>query len=298
MMLLLFQKMMNLNETLSDFFCLAIYIHMKLFILLFFFTISNSSSAFFLNNIFTFFRNRNQETIQKKCSCPYYYNKKLIILTPGGLYGFYTLGVSSFIKDHYNLTDCVFSGSSAGSWNSLFLSYQGDKNITQNMLQLISHVQNQSSIHKIQTSMKCFLLCNFNTSDFDLTKSSLGVTTFTGLFSFKLILYTHFYDLEDFINCCMASSHIPFISGKLFFRYKKLLSFDGGFSRYPYQKYPIPSLVISPDMWNSSYTNSSGPFGSLTLSKNKPVNFTELFIQGYNDTKNNKYILDSIFTPL
>ena len=273
---------------------------MKFFILLFFFTIYNSSSAFVLNNIFSFFRNRNQEIIQKKCPCPcpYYYNKKLIILTPGGLYGFYTLGVSSYIKDNYNLTDCVFSGSSAGSWNSLFLSYQGDQNITQNMLQLISHVQNQSSIYNIQTSMKCFLLCNFNTSDFDLTKSSVGVTTFTGIFSFKLILYTHFYDLEDFINCCMASSHIPFISGKLLFRYKKRLSFDGGFSKFPYQKYPIPSLVISPDMWNSSYTNSSGPLGSLTLSKNKPINFTELFIQGYNDTKNHKYILDTIFTPL
>jgi hypothetical protein len=269
---------------------------MKLFILLFILSISNSSSAFFLNNIFTFFRNRNQETIQKKC--PYYNNKKLIILTPGGLYGFYTLGVSSFIKDNYNLTDCVFSGSSAGSWNSLFLSHQGEQNITQNMLHLISRVQNQSSLHKMQKTMKCFLLQNFNSSDFDLTKTSVGVTTLTRKLSFQLILYTHFYDLEDFINCCMASSHIPFISGKLFFFYKKLLSFDGGFSKYPYQKYPIPSLVISPDMWNSSYTNSSGPLGSLTLSKNKPINFTELYIQGYNDTKNNKYILDSIFTPL
>lgn len=268
---------------------------MNIYIVLLFFTISNSY-AFFLNNIFTFFRNRNQKIIQLKC--PLYNNQKLIILTPGGLHGFYTLGVSSFIKDNYNLTNCVFSGSSAGSWNSLLLSYQGDLNITQNMLHLISHVQHQSSLHKMQKTMKYFLLQNFNSSDFDLTKTSVGVTTLTRKLSFQLILYTHFYDLEDFINCCMASSHVPFISGRIFFFYNKLLSFDGGFSRYPYQKYPIPSLVISPDMWNSSYTNSSGPLDSLILSKNKPINFTELFIQGYNDTKNNKYILDSIFTSL
>lgn len=96
----------------------------------------------------------------------------------------------------------------------------------------------------------------------------------------------------------MASSHIPFISGRIFFYYRKKLSIDGGFSKYPYQKFPIPSLIISPDMWNSSYTNSSGPLGSLTLSKHKSINFTELYIQGYNDTKNNKHKLDSIFTAI
>lgn len=269
---------------------------MNVYIFLLFFTISNSY-AFLLNNIFTFFRNRNQKTIQLKC--PLHNNQKLIILTPGGLHGFYTLGVSSYIKQHYNLTNYVFSGSSAGSWNSLFLSYQGDQNITQNMLQLITNIEQKNySLFQMQKTMKSFLLHNFNSTDFNFNITTIGVTTFSPTLRLQLKLYNQFYDLEDFINSCMASSHIPFISGRIFFFYRKILSIDGGFSKYPYQKYPIPSLVISPDMWNSSFTNSSGPLGSLTLSKNKHINYTMLYIQGYNDTQNNKHILDSIFTPL
>ena len=53
-------------------------------------------------------------------------NKKLIIITPGGLKGFYVLGICSYIKENYNISDYVFSGASAGSWNSLFLSYKHD----------------------------------------------------------------------------------------------------------------------------------------------------------------------------
>ena len=269
---------------------------MNVYIILLFFTISNSS-AFFLNNIFTFFRNRNEKTIKLKC--PSHNNQKLIILTPGGLHGFYTLGVSSYIKQHYNLTNYVFSGSSAGSWNSLFLCYHGTQNITQNMLQLISNIDKRnSSLFQMQRTMKSFLLHNFNSTDFNFNKTTIGVTTFSPALRLKLKLYNQFNDLEDFINCCMASSHIPFISGRIFFYYRKKLSIDGGFSKYPYQKFPIPSLIISPDMWNSSYTNSSGPLGSLTLSKDKSINFTELYIQGYNDTKNNKHKLDSIFTAI
>ncbi len=263
-----------------------------LFIILLF----HPSYSFFINNIFSFFRYRNQKCIQDNCC---HKDKKLIILTPGGLYGFYTLGVSCYIKNHYNLTDFIFSGSSAGSWNSLFLSYQGNQSIEKPFLEFTKHLQNNTSnLYQMQTSIKSFLLNNFSHDDFDLNKTTVGVTTLSKRLHFKLMLYSHFCDLEDFVNCCMASSHIPFISGRVFHFYKRKLSLDGGFVKYPYLNYLTPSFVISPSMWNSTYTNSSGPLGSLTLSKHNSPNFTELFIQGYNDTKNNKHILDTIFPLL
>lgn len=263
---------------------------------LFLFLFLHPSQSFFINNVFSFVRARNQKYIQHNCAQT---DKKLIILTPGGLYGFYTLGVSCYIKNHYNLTDFIFSGSSAGSWNSLFLSYHGNQSIEQPILDFTKDLQNNTyNLYQMQTSIKSFLLDHFSENDFDLNKTTIGVTTLSSRPHFKLILYSHFTDLEDFINCCRASSHIPFISGRIFHFYKRKLSLDGGFVKYPYLNYITPSFVISPSMWNSTYTNSSGPLGSLTLSKHNSPNFTELFIQGYNDTKKNKHILDTIFPLL
>ena len=54
-----------------------------------------------------------------------YHKKKIITLSPGGFRGFYVLGLCKYIKENYDLTDYVFSGASAGAWNSLFLSYNG-----------------------------------------------------------------------------------------------------------------------------------------------------------------------------
>ena len=54
-------------------------------------------------------------------------SSKLIISTPGGLFGFYFMGISSYIKRNYALDDYVFSGASAGAWNSLFLSLRKEE---------------------------------------------------------------------------------------------------------------------------------------------------------------------------
>ena len=51
---------------------------------------------------------------------------KVVVSTPGGLFGFYFMGISAYIKENYNLTNYIFTGASAGSWNSLFLSLNDD----------------------------------------------------------------------------------------------------------------------------------------------------------------------------
>ena len=47
--------------------------------------------------------------------------KKLISISPGGLKGFYELGILSFIKENYDMENYIFSGASAGSWCSLLM---------------------------------------------------------------------------------------------------------------------------------------------------------------------------------
>ena len=48
-------------------------------------------------------------------------DKKLIISTPGGLHGFYLMGITSFIKERYDLSDCIFSGAFWSMELSIFL---------------------------------------------------------------------------------------------------------------------------------------------------------------------------------
>jgi len=48
--------------------------------------------------------------------------KKYIYLAPGGFTMPYTLGISQFIKENYNLNNINFIGASAGSWTSIYLA--------------------------------------------------------------------------------------------------------------------------------------------------------------------------------
>ena len=53
-------------------------------------------------------------------------DQKIISITPGGFKGFYTLGICHYLKDNYDLSEFLYSGASAGSWNALFLSFKGN----------------------------------------------------------------------------------------------------------------------------------------------------------------------------
>lgn len=100
---------------------------------------------------------------------------KLIITTPGGLFGFYFMGIASYIKEHYDLSDYVFSGASAGAWNSLFLSLNGD---SQPFIDEILNIdiKNIKSIRKLEENIKQTLLENYCEDDFNLDKLYIGVT--------------------------------------------------------------------------------------------------------------------------
>ncbi len=222
-------------------------------------------------------------------------HRKLIITTPGGLNGFYLLGINSYIKQNYNLTNFVFSGASAGAWNSLFLSHKGNDS---QFLETIFHpsIYNVTSIYQIEKNIKFAILNNYNTTDFDLNKIYIGVGTLTPRSFFKLVIYNDFFNLEDILDCCIASSHIPFITGGIFHFYRKKISFDGGIYSYPYLTSINPSLMVNPSLWNSSLMFSSNcTLINILNTGNTSVDVNELFSLGYNDSLANKGILDSIF---
>ena len=57
----------------------------------------------------------------------------LISIKPGGLKGFYVLGICKYIKENYCLEDYYFYGSSAGSWNTIYLTLPFDIFIAPNL---------------------------------------------------------------------------------------------------------------------------------------------------------------------
>lgn len=229
-------------------------------------------------------------------------DKKLIAISPAGLKGFYLLGVMSYIKEHYDTSDYIFSGASAGGFISLFATYKYNPLDIVELLDIENILLNGDNINDLQKNIKRVLLDNFSTDDFELNKLSIGVTTIQN-FNLKTNIYFDFIDLEDAIDACIASSNIPFITGDLFHKYNNAYSFDGGFSKYPFFHLIEPSLHITADIWNEkkSEDNKKNNYGLfnvindfLTFFSKENYNFIDLYNKGYNDTRNNKNRLENM----
>jgi len=230
-------------------------------------------------------------------------DKKLISISPGGYKGFYMLGTCLFIKENYNLDKYIFSGASAGAWNSLFMSYKGDP------LEFISNIMDPTIINKtgstfeVEFLLKMKLLQIYKSEDFDLNRLFVGVTTYNKL-NFNTNIFTDFDNLEDAVNCCIASSHIPLITGGIFNKYHDMYSFDGGFSEFPYLSVMKPSMHITPSMWEPQqkilekpnvYNKIQTFYNTTTLFSREKYDLFELFDNGFNHAKKNKDKLDLVF---
>ena len=54
------------------------------------------------------------------------------------------------------------------------------------------------------------------------------------------------------MNCCLASSHIPYITNPSLYYTYKLPSIDGGFFENPHQMNYV-NLIIDSNIWNNTY---------------------------------------------
>jgi len=233
-------------------------------------------------------------------------DKKLISISPAGIKGFYLFGVLNYIKQNYDLSDYIFSGASAGSWNSLFMCL--NKNSDDFVYQILnSELKKSKTINELEYSIKYKILNTYKEEDFDLNRLFIGVTSIKN-YQIQTNIFSDFDNLEDAINCCIASSHIPLITGGLSNKYHDIYSFDGGFSIYPYLNVTKSALHVYPNMWsdyhlkrsdnkNDKLKNNIQKFLTYSsfLFMNKNTNFIELYDNGYADAKTNKNILDTIF---
>jgi len=222
-------------------------------------------------------------------------DKKIVSISPGGLKGFYIMGVVTFIKENYNLDPFIFSGASAGAWNALFMVFKREPiEVVTNIID--DSVKKAASISELEHIMKYKLLTNYKTEDFDLKRLFIGITTFSN-FKVNTNIFSDFDDLEDALNCCIASSHIPLVTGGITNKYHNVYAFDGGFSKYPYLNITKPVLHITPSMWELSDNGKKAPdiFSYSALLAKGKYDFMELFDNGYNDAKANKDFLDTIF---
>ncbi len=211
------------------------------------------------------------------------FSSDVITLSPGGVYGFYDAGICTTIKKKYILDNYIFSGASAGAWNSLFMSYKYDINDLINSIFDID-TSNYLSINKLQMILKEKILNLHSSNEFDLKKVYITVCVYENM-RFNNYIYTDFIDLEDAINCCMASSNIPFLTGNLIFRYNGKISFDGGFLSNQSFLFKKSLFNINHSLWGRKRFFSS-------LFDNVGNNIKELYNEGIQDTEKNIDIID------
>jgi hypothetical protein len=228
----------------------------------------------------------------------------LISISPGGFFGFYLFGICTYIKEHYDLTDILFTGASAGAWNALFMTYKKDpldlaiRLMDKDKKSSVDKSSDKKTISALESRMKEAILESSTMDDFDLEKLHIGVVTMKHCFLPQTTIFTNFTNLEDAIDCCISSSHIPFVTGGLFNKYRNVLAFDGGFSSYPYlvnNKPPI--LHITPSMWYPTEPRVFGIFDVIRYAyryKKGELDLYELFEKGYDDTRKNRAFLDGV----
>lgn len=229
----------------------------------------------------------------------FFKDRKMIAISPGGYKGFYIFGIVSFIKDHYPMDNFIYSGASAGAWNSLFLTFKNTTDVfLEPIIQDLEKIKKLNTPHEIESYMKKTILTNYRTSDFELNRLFVGVTTIQN-YTRLTNIYTEFSDLEDAIDCCIASSHIPFITGGMTNKYDNKFTFDGGFSTYPYLKIMTPKLYITPSIFKKNNNGENDPSkekfslkDTTTLFSRKDYDFFELYKKGYQDAQWNKDFLD------
>lgn len=218
--------------------------------------------------------------------------KKLILVSPGGLKGFYTLGILNFLRNHYDMSQYIYSGASAGAWNSLIMCSNRDTKYVNNFIEsLFVPVSRSKSIEEIQFLLKHKILENFNSTDFNFSKLHIGVTNISNR-KIQTQIYSNFTDLPDAIDCCMGSSHIPLVTGKLIHRYKNNLVLDGAFSSNPYLLNENVILHVKPNMLKS--TSKSNIYDFVDAFSIKTNNMEKLYWSGFTDAKINSHCFEHL----
>lgn len=214
-----------------------------------------------------------------------------IVVKPGGVKGYYMTGICKYIRDHYDLKRVKYYGASAGAWNVLYLACKDHKEeLFMKQTQEIGQFS-YIDLYDMEKTMKKRLVKYFTLNDFDLDKINICVSKKRNMIPFvsKMII-SEFEDMDDLVETCIASSHLPWIAnGDFFYQYRGNKCFDGGFFNKPYTRkdYVKPSFIITPEMWRNKKINNLNRMYSLDIHK--------MLYYGYNDAYEHRHELDEIF---
>jgi len=213
-------------------------------------------------------------------------DKKILHITPAGLYGFYDVALCEFIKNRYNLDNHIFNGASAGAWNGLFMVYKYNNTNLLNTILNNFKQKNTKSIKSVQLELKNLLLTNTATEDFEFDKLFITVSVWEN-YKLNNYVYTDFESLESAIDCCIASSNIPLLTGDIIYKYKGKISLDGGFLSKSHIIVKEPDFIIT----NSLFGRKRFFTSLFDLKKN----ILDLYVEGLDDCVNNVDTLDKNF---
>ena len=221
-------------------------------------------------------------------------NTKYITITPGGIAGFYSLGVCNFIKEEYDISDYSFLGASAGAWNAMVCSYKGNTHQFIKCLFEDSLITDTHTVDELQYNLKQHILARYDLEDFDVNRLHITICEVSS-FCIKSNVINSFNNLDTLLDCCIVSSHIPYItSGSLIKVYDNKITFDGGLLSFP-PKDRYHHMIVSPNMYDPDMLGNM--LVSLFKRNITKDSLYDLFIQGYTDASLHKEDLDEVFLP-
>ena len=216
-----------------------------------------------------------------------------IVLGPGGVAGFYSLGISHYVINHFEVKEKQLIGFSAGSFTLLFMRMVPEKR--NEMLRRIFQC-NETDSAAVMKALMDMVETTTTIEDYDLSGASIAVSHTSGLG-----LYNSFLTIEQLVRCCKSSSFIPFVtheSGIDFYDHK--LAMDGFFYYKDFLcKYQEKPLIITPFMFgrysNSIYHKLRFICGIHPL---KTTSIYQMYLYGYQDAKQNHSHFEKYLKPL
>lgn len=213
-----------------------------------------------------------------------------IIISPGGRYGMYNLGICHYLKNHFDLTNKKILGFSAGSWNALFMSIK--KEYMNDLLKKAFKLNKESVPTMLKKTIK--YIEEYKIEDFDVDNLYIATATLN-----KTVIYNKFLSIDQVVRCCTSSSFIPFFTYyDIFYFYKHRLTFDGGLHYKKYLKSlnkkisiePMPLIITFKMFGSCKHVNIFRE----RLKKYKPSAY-QLYIKGYHDAKKNHFYFEKYF---
>ena len=137
-----------------------------------------------------------------------------------------------------------------------------------------------------------YIIDNYKSEDFYLNKLNICISILEGG-KLNSHIVDNFTRIEDAIELCMLSSHLPFLtSNELIKKYNNKVVFDGGLSKYPPDNISIHYTISMDKFKNKNITSALCYIIKGNLSKESIINF---YLDGYKDSKNNKKDIDNYF---